>query len=93
MEEMPTAFTIEELKKIYLYLLVIGYAIKYYLNEPLKAKPYEEYANRHIENFIPGIFNKWARNHGNIALSTTPRKINAYYMGLGFLEGEEEANN
>ena len=45
---IPFAFTVDELKKIYLYLLVIGYAIKYYLNEPIKAKPYEDYANKHI---------------------------------------------
>jgi hypothetical protein len=30
--EKSMAFTVDELKKIYLYLMVIGYAIKYYLN-------------------------------------------------------------
>ena len=71
-------------------MLVIGYAIKYYLNEPAKAKPYEEWINRHIEGFMVNVFNRWARKFGNSVLSTTPRKINAYYMSLGFLEGEEE---
>jgi hypothetical protein len=68
-----------------MYLLVIGYAIKYYLNEPAKAKPYEEHVNKVMEGFIPNVFNKWARKYGNSVLSTTPRKINAYYMSLGFL--------
>lgn len=30
--EESMVFTLEELKKIYLFLMVIGYAIKYYLN-------------------------------------------------------------
>lgn len=32
MEDDIPLFTMDELKKIYLYLLVIGYAVKYYLN-------------------------------------------------------------
>lgn len=90
MEERGPETDIEEVKRIYLYLLVIGYAVKYYLNEPMKIKPYEEFLKRTLPDFFPQVFTKWAREYGNSALNTTPRKINAYYMELGFLEGEEE---
>ncbi len=78
-------YTLPELKKIYLYLLVIGYAVKYYLNEQMKIKPYEDYLKRVLIQFFPKAFNKWAKKYGNSVLNTTPRKINSYYMGLGFL--------
>jgi hypothetical protein len=32
----------QELKRIYSYLLVLGYAVKYYLNEQAVIKPYDE---------------------------------------------------
>ena len=36
-----SSFTAQELKRIYSYLLVLGYAVKYYLNEQIIIKPYD----------------------------------------------------
>lgn len=59
------SYSIPELKQIHLYLLVLGYAIKFYLNDPMKIKPYEEHLKNLLPNFFPNLFNKWARKYGN----------------------------
>lgn len=69
--------------------MVIGYAVKYYLNEQSKIKPYEQHTKIIIPNFFSHVFNKWAKKYGNKVLNTTPRKINGFYMSLGFLQGDE----
>ena len=71
-----------ELKKIYSYLMVLGYAVKYYLNEQVVIKPYDEEIKQRHPNFFATIFNRWAKKYGNSVLSTTPKKINSYYLGL-----------
>ena len=36
---------------------------------------------------------KWAKKYGNTVLATTPRKINAYYLGLAAqLELDQQTN-
>lgn len=67
---------------MYSYLLVLGYAVKYYLNEQLVIKPYDEEIKLRHPSFFASIFNKWAKKYGNSALATTPRRINSYYNHL-----------
>lgn len=82
-EESPkTSFSMQELKRIYSYLLVLGYAVKYYLNEQIVIKPYDEEIKLRHPTFFASIFNKWAKKYGNSALATTPRRINSYYQTL-----------
>lgn len=76
------SFTSQELKRIYSYLLVLGYAVKYYLNEQNVIKPYDEEIRQRHPSFFASIFNKWAKKYGNTALATTPRRINSYYLAL-----------
>jgi hypothetical protein len=73
---------------------VLGYAVKYYLNEQAVIKPYDEEIKGRHPSFFASIFNKWAKKYGNSALATTPRRINAYYLGLASqLEVEDNPNN
>ena len=71
-----------ELRKIYAYLMVLGYAVKYYLNEQSTIKPYDDDLKTRYPGFFEGIFNKWAKKYGNTMLATTPKKINTYYIGM-----------
>lgn len=81
-EKSRSNFTLGELKRVYSYLLVLGYAVKYYLNEQIVIKPYDEEIKLRHPTFFASIFNKWAKKYGNSALATTPRRINAYYNNL-----------
>lgn len=75
-------------------MLVLGYAVKYYLNEQQVIKPYDEEIKMRHPTFFASIFNKWAKKYGNSALATTPRRINSYYLALANqLEVEENLNN
>lgn len=73
-------WSLSEMKKLYKYLLVIGYSIKYYLNEITKA--YEEYMKKRYPEFFSRIFNAWVDKYSNKVLRTNPRKINLFYMSL-----------
>lgn len=86
-------FTASELRRIYAYLLVLGYAVKYYLNEQMVIKPYDEEIKSRHPTFFATIFNRWAKKYGNSVLATTPRRINAYYFELASqLEVDEQTN-
>ena len=61
---------------------MLGYAVKYYLNEQAVIKPYDEEIKSRHPTFFASIFNKWAKKYGNSALATTPRRINSYYLAL-----------
>jgi hypothetical protein len=74
--------------------LVLGYAVKYYLNEQNVIKPYDEEIRLRHPTFFANIFNKWAKKYGNSALATTPRRINSYYLALASqLEVEDNLNH
>lgn len=64
----------KELRKLFIYLLVIGYSVKYYLNESTKA--YEDEMKRKYPDFFTSIFNVWVDKYSNKVLRTNPRKIN-----------------
>jgi hypothetical protein len=65
---------LKELRKLFIYLLVIGYSVKYYLNESTKA--YEDEMKRKYPDFFTSIFNVWVDKYSNKVLRTNPRKIN-----------------
>lgn len=68
--------------------------MKYYLNEQIVIKPYDEEIKMRHPTFFATIFNRWAKKYGNTVLATTPRRINSYYLGLASqLEIEENLNN
>jgi transposase-like protein len=74
-------------------LLVLGYAVKYYLNEQMVIKPYDEEIKLRHPTFFATIFNRWAKKYGNSVLATTPRKINAYYFELAAQLEVDELNS
>lgn len=59
-------------------MLVIGYSVKYYLNESTKA--YEDYLKQKYTEFFPTIFVVWVDKYSSKVLRTNPRKINEFYM-------------
>ena len=73
---------------MYTYLMLVGYSVKYYLNESIKA--YEEEIRRQHPSFFTQIFNSWASKYGNKILKTNPRKINSFYMNMFQFEEPQE---
>ena len=79
------------MKKLYKYLLVIGYSIKYYLNE--QTRGYEEEMKIRYPEFFILIFNAWVDKYSNKVLRTNPRKINMFYMQLFSVEDQPQFDN
>ena len=77
-------WTLKDMKKFYIYLLVIGYAVKYYLNETTKG--YVDEMKRRYPNFFSKVFNEWVDKYSNRVLRTNPRKINIFYNSLFMME-------
>lgn len=87
-EENHEQWSLVEIKKVYVYLLVIGYSVKYYLNE---SKAYEEEMKRKYPEFFKQVFNSWVDKYSSKVLRTNPRKINEFYIEL--FQAEENLEN
>ncbi len=81
MQSPREPFTLPELKNVYIYLITIGYAVKYYLNESSILTPYDEYINANFPHFFKKVFNVWAEKYSK-SLQISPRKINSFYLSI-----------
>ena len=76
-------------RSLYLYLVVIGYAVKYYLNEGIIVYDLE------VKKLVPEfsvVFQAWASKYSNKVLRTSPKRLNTFYIDLMKSDDQEDSN-
>jgi hypothetical protein len=76
-------------RSLYLYLVVIGYAVKYYLNEGIIVYDLE------VKKLVPEfsvVFQAWASKYSNKVLRTNPKRLNTFYIDLMKSDDQEDSN-
>lgn len=68
-----------EYKSLVLYLMVISYSVKFYLNE--QTTDVLEEANKICPNF-KAIFQNWAKKHSDKTKRINPKTLNEVYQRL-----------
>lgn len=76
-------------RSLYLYLVVIGFAVKYYLNDNITV--YDQEVNRQITDFS-SVFKAWAKKYSNEVLRTNPKKLNTFYIDLMKSDDQDDIN-
>lgn len=72
---------LEEITRQFVYILSMGYACKFYLNESMEL--YADEIKRVLPDFFPSVFNPWIEKYGNQVFSVvTPRALNSFYARL-----------
>lgn len=68
-----------EYKSLILYLMIVSYSVKFYLNE--ETKEVLEEANKICPNF-KAIFQNWAKKHAALTKRINPKTLNRVYQKL-----------
>lgn len=76
-----------EYKNLILYLMLVTYSLKFFLNENIEELLEE--AIRICPNFKL-IFENWAKKHSNITKRINPKTLNKVYLDLHFRIRHEE---
>ncbi len=68
-----------EYKSILLYLLIIGYSVKYFLNDEKDVKMYNPGLQNILKNFNE-LFSYWKNKYFDNKLIITPKIMNLLYI-------------
>ena len=72
-----------------MYLMVIGYAVKSYLND--NTAVYDAKSKEIVPDFET-VFQYWAKRYAHEALRTNPKKLNSFYTEVIKSDDHEDEN-
>lgn len=68
-------------KSVLLYLILTAYGVKFYLNDDLEMRVFNQYMGTIVKDFTP-LFSYWSKSYGSTSFKIVPKQLNRVYRNL-----------